>query len=92
MKTSYTATNSTKSFLLDEAEKLWVNKSTLETCLSDKKYTDKVTSQMATGTEIFWVTGTPGNVLINNQTGEYEVLSGAYPTENFVSIIDKLLK
>jgi hypothetical protein len=30
---------------------------------------------MARGTELFGVTGTPGNVLINNETGEYEIIS-----------------
>jgi hypothetical protein len=30
---------------------------------------------MATGTELFGITGTPGNILINNETGEYEVIS-----------------
>jgi hypothetical protein len=46
---------------------------------------------MSVGQATFGVTGTPGNVLINNATGEYEVLSGAYPTPAFEAIIDKLL-
>ena len=45
---------------------------------------------MKRGTALFGVTGTPGNVLINNETGEYEVLSGAYPTASFEQIIDRL--
>jgi hypothetical protein len=30
---------------------------------------------MTNGTELFGITGTPGNILINNETGEYEVIS-----------------
>ena len=47
---------------------------------------------METGASLFWITGTPGNILINNTTGEYEVISWAYPTSAFEAIIDKLLK
>lgn len=69
-----------------------VNKEALVNCVASGKYTQKVTNQMTVGQSTFGVTGTPGNVLINNETGEYEVLSGAYPTPAFEAIIDKLLK
>ncbi|USN57877.1 MAG: hypothetical protein H6767_06005 [Candidatus Peribacteria bacterium] len=47
--------------------------------------------QQKIGADTFGITGTPGNVLINNETGEYEVLSGAYPTASFEDVIDRLL-
>jgi hypothetical protein len=30
---------------------------------------------MATGGSLFGITGTPGNILVNNETGEYQVIS-----------------
>ncbi len=87
---SFAKGNSSKSFLLDEAVKLGWDKDALEACLSAGTHGDKVDTQMARGTQLFGVTGTPGNVLINNETGEYEVLSGAYPTASFEQIIDRL--
>jgi protein-disulfide isomerase len=45
---------------------------------------------MSLGTEQFGVTGTPGNVLINNKTGEYQILPGAYPVDEFKKAIDSL--
>jgi hypothetical protein len=27
------------------------------------------------GAELFGITGTPGNVIVNNETGEYEIIS-----------------
>lgn len=46
---------------------------------------------MAAGQTLFGITGTPGNAVINNLTGEYEVVSGAYPASTFEGIIDKML-
>ena len=90
-KKAYNDKKSDKSFLIDEAVKLWADKTKLEKCLSDGKYTDKVKSEMNTGASLFGITGTPGNILINNETWEYEIISWAYPTASFEKIIDKLL-
>lgn len=89
---SYASENSTKTFLIEEAVKLGADQVALEACLDAGTYSDKVDSQLQTGQTVFGVTGTPGNVLINNETGEYEVISGAYPTDNFVQVIDRLLQ
>jgi len=90
IETSFTSANSTKDYLIDEAVKLWADKTKLNKCLDDKTFAKKTADQMQAGTDIFGVTWTPGNVLINNETLEYEVLSGAYPAASFIEIIDKL--
>ena len=36
------------------------------------------------------VTGTPGNIIRNNKTGEVIFISGAYPIEAIQSAIDEL--
>mgnify|MGYP001942319232 CR=1 FL=1 len=91
METAFAEEKSTKSFLISEAVKLWANEENLNKCLDEWRYTDKVTNQMNTWNATFGVTGTPWNVLINNETWEYEVISWAYPTDAFETIIDKLL-
>jgi len=83
---------SDKEFLIDEAVKLWANKDTITKCIEEKIFADKINIQQETGTKEFWITGTPWNVLINNETWEYEIISGAYPASSFIKIIDKLLK
>ncbi len=90
LKKSYTDKNSDKDFLISEAVKLWADKDKLNKCLTDGTYTQKVKDMQNAGAELFKITGTPWNVLINNETGEYEVISWAYPAESFVEIIDKL--
>jgi protein-disulfide isomerase len=84
--------NSTKDYLIAEAVKLWANKDTLEKCVDDKKYDVKITEQQSLGTSTFAISWTPASILINNETGEYEVIGGAYPFSKFQEVIDKLLK
>lgn len=81
---------SDKAYMIDEAVKLWANKDELNTCLESWKYKEKITEQMSKASSIFWISWTPWNVLINNETLEFEMLNWAYPFEAFESIIDRL--
>jgi protein-disulfide isomerase len=89
---SFKNEKSDQSFLIDEAVKLWANKESITKCIEDKTFADKINKQQSTWTKEFRVTWTPWNVLINNETWEYEVISWAYPADYFINIIDKLLK
>ncbi len=88
---SFENQNSTKKFMIKESVKLWVNKEKLENCIKSWKYDEKIKNQMSYWSKIFWITWTPWNVIINNKTWEYEVISWAYPTEIFIKTIDSLL-
>ncbi len=88
----YEAKDSSKTYLIDQAVILWANKTNLEKCINDSKYTQKVKDQMKTWVDMFGISWTPWNVLINNDTWEYEILPWAYPKSSFETIIDGLLK
>lgn len=60
----------------------------VETCIDDGTYAQKVTDAMAFGRKL-GVTGTPGNIVMNNETGEYEKVSGAVPATAFDSVISR---
>lgn len=75
----------------DIAVEAGANKDTLSECVASDRYKDKALAQQTTGQNIFGITGTPGNVIINNNTGEYEVISGAFPASAFEAVIDKML-
>ncbi|PID86426.1 hypothetical protein CSB08_00380 [Candidatus Gracilibacteria bacterium] len=92
MKASFKSKNSSKDFLVDTAVGLGVDKDALNECIASGKHDDKIKSQVLVGSQKFGVTGTPGNVLVNNETGEFRVLSGALPTSEFEKAIDELLK
>ena len=88
----YDSNNFSLTGFYNIAEKEGINRENLKTCVSERKYKQKVEAQMSVGQNTFHITGTPGNVLINTKTWEYEILWGAYPYENFKQIIDRLLK
>lgn len=68
-----------------------VNKEEFDACFDEKRGSDRIDYHMTLWQEEFNVQGTPNNVLINNQTGEYEILPGAYPYDSFTELIDNLL-
>ena len=77
--------------LVIEAGKIGLDTDDLKECIAENKFVSKINSQMKVGADNFGITWTPWNVLINNQTGEYVVISGAYPKESFIENFDKLL-
>lgn len=72
------------------ASELWMDATAFKTCLDSGKYKDKVIAAMTEG-QGYGINGTPGNLIINNRTGKYEVVSWAQPQSNFESVINKLL-
>ncbi len=60
-------------------------------CTQQSKYSDKISAQKSEWQELFWISGTPGNIIINNITGEYKIIPGAYPYQTFEDAIESLL-
>ncbi len=89
---SFQAGKSEKEYLLGEAEKLWADKNTLEKCVQDEKYKNKITEQKDLWLTTFWITWTPATVVINNNTGEYKIITWALPFDMFEKAISALLE
>ena len=84
--------DSSESAMLALAVKQWLDKTTIQSCLDNGETEDIVAQRFAAGQEVFGVTGTPGNIIINNNTGEYTLVSGAVPAASFETVIDSLLQ
>jgi len=82
--------NLSVDILVDIAWKLWVNKKTLQECIDSGKYTEAVNNQTNEWRTLFGVSWTPGNVIIDRETGKFVVVPGAYPAEKFIEEIEKL--
>lgn len=82
--------NSAETLLALAAEK-WVDATALQNCFDNWDTKDIVAEKFAMGAENFWITGTPGNLLINNETWEFTVVSWAYPASEFITQINGLL-
>ncbi len=74
------------------AKEAWVDSAKVEACYKAWETKDVVASKFQAGQNIFGITGTPGNVLINTETGEYEIISWAYPADTFIDAIERMLK
>lgn len=70
----------------------WMDANKIKACVDSGKYAWVVQTQMNLGSSLFGIQWTPGNVLVNNATKKYVVISGAYPTSNFQNVINELLK
>jgi len=85
-----TSITSSKTYLIEQAVAFGADKAKLEKCIDDKTFAAKVAGQMKNWTDFFGITWTPGNVLINTETLEYEVVSWAFPSTTFNDLIERL--
>lgn len=63
----------------------------IKSCYESGESKDIVAQKFALGTDVFGIGGTPGNVILNNETKEYTIISGAYPAETFIEAINTML-
>ena len=59
-------------------------------CIDSKDF-ESIISQTSEEFDYYELGGTPGHIIINNETNEYIILSGAYPAETFIKIIEEIL-
>ncbi len=94
-KTFNNSQSNGRSYTIDTISALawtiWVDKSKVKKCIKSWKYTQIVKDQEQEWANLFKVNWTPGNVLLNNKTGKWVLISGAYPYQAFKSKIDNLL-
>ena len=77
--------------ILAYAAEKWVDTAAAQTCIDNGDSKDLVAKKYSTGQQLFGITGTPGNVILNIETGEYEIVSGAYPADTFETTINSLV-
>lgn len=86
-------TNSNKGLASGEIQKiaqdLGLDMGEFNSCYDSEKYLDKVQEDLTSGADA-GITGTPGNIIRNNKTGEVRFLPGAYPIESIQAAIDEL--
>ncbi len=80
------------SDLYNFAREAWADATKVESCVKAGESKAMVASKFNIGQTVFGVTGTPGNIIINIETNEYELISWAYPEASFVEVIERMLK
>ncbi|UFX83220.1 DsbA family protein [Candidatus Absconditicoccus praedator] len=76
---------------IDLAEDFGIDTDQFEQCINSQEHNGFLEENIEEGQNLFGVEGTPGNVLLNTQTGDWVLVPGAYPSETFVSLIDDML-
>jgi protein-disulfide isomerase len=74
----------------DYVTELGLDVPSFKDCLESEKYASKVQDQMDGGAQA-GVSGTPGNIVLNNKTKETRLVSGAQSVASFKSAVDALL-
>lgn len=72
------------------AAEIGLDRDSFAECLESRKYESHVAQDIEEGSAA-GVTGTPGNIIINNETGETMLVEGAQPFDSFKPIIDQML-
>jgi protein-disulfide isomerase len=73
------------------AKELGLDAEKFQKCMDGSKHAARVQEDFVEGSKI-GITGTPANILLNNQTGDAALKVGALPFEAFKTEIDKMLK
>jgi protein-disulfide isomerase len=77
--------------LVPLAKEIGLDGDSFRECLDERRYADRVREDLDEGVRI-GVRGTPGNILLNNETGAAIPRPGAAPFETLKSLIDRLLE
>lgn len=72
------------------SENMSFNITDYQACIWDGRMKDRIDTHMSIWQEVFWIRWTPWNVIVNNQSWEYEIISWAYPTHFFEEVIERL--
>lgn len=73
------------------AKEIWVKESAFKACISSDKFVSKITQNTQDWAQLFGVTWTPGNVIIDNEKWTFTLIAWAYPIEKFEEEINKIL-
>lgn len=63
----------------------------LEECIEEQRYTQQINNQTQVAMSLFGVNGTPWNIVVNNETGEFKQIEWAHPVTTFVSTVNQMM-
>ena len=76
--------------LADLAANYGADAATIANCVNNGDKAWEVNTTMSEG-QSFGISGTPSSVIINNESGEFSLIPGAYPAETFIETISSFL-
>lgn len=86
----YTAGPTEDNDLVAAAEDLGMDGAEFKTCLGSGEFDELIKQQLEDGSKS-GVTGTPGTIVLDTESGDAVVISGAQPASAFEKVIDEML-
>lgn len=80
-----------ESIITNIAKEIWVNSSRLVSCVNWWEFKSKIAGILEEARALFGISWTPGNVILDKETGKYVIVNGAYPFEKFDEEIQNLM-
>ncbi len=88
-------TSNGKGFPLENlvplAEEIGLDKDAFQVCLESEKYAEQVQKDLKDA-QASGISGTPGTIILNNDSGAAKLVSGAQPVEAMKAVVEELLK
>lgn len=78
--------------LEDVATELKLDIKKRKECQDSKDINTRVATQIKEGQSLFWVNGTPGNVILDTVTWQFKLIAGAHPVKSFADELNKVIK
>lgn len=72
------------------ADENWLDLTSFNSCIDNQEVIDVINQNMVEG-QRFQVQWTPGNVILNTETGDWVLVPGAYPQSTFNALIEWML-
>ena len=80
-----------KEKIVDFAKELWLDNGKFVACTTSEEAKSIYTANRAEAQSVK-ANGTPGNLIINNTTNETTLVAGAYPLDQFKTLIEPMVK
>ncbi len=87
---TFKSKNPTLETITKIAVTLGMKETEFKKCLDSNEAAAKVSADMKEWQTLFWVNGTPGNVLLNKKTGKFVVVSWAQPISAFEQALTQI--
>lgn len=89
---AFKAEEFTDTSVVELAKNIGLDATKFTACYNDSATKAAVNASISEWNWTFGINGTPGNVVLNRETGKYIVINGAYPVSKFEEAVKTLLK
>jgi len=88
---AFTKSSFDNESVVDIAKEIWINANKFSACVEKWESKAKIDAIINEARTIFNINWTPGNVILDKQTGKYVIVNWAYPFEKFDSEVQNLM-